>query len=231
VASIAKLSILVTTDTRLMSAGLRRAQSEMSGFGQAMQQQLDSAIAKWVTLEKGVRIFTASLRIARNVLKEFITEGAKLQTEIAKIGGGKDALGALDTEMRRFQRSTQITGFEMANLAAKVLNVAQNMADMVRMAQGLKSLDDTAKAIDGWEKWAKTATDRMKFMRAQGAAMAKERQEQMRRLQEKEAEAREQARERLRDEARSLEESLRTPLESLEVAALQLQELLQGRFI
>ena len=209
-ASIAKLAIQLTTDTRELKEGLQRVQDLLKATKATAESSqlsegwgIEKALGKFFTLEKVFGALKAELRFISKAALDF-------QDHLNNITGGDK----LDTFRGQWERLSTTIGAALlpaTNAVTKALKGWLDSVDDSRAARGLTRWGDYLKGVETAATNAKKAA----------AAVA---EEQKRAAQAAADHARIQ--EQLIDEGFRLKESLRTPGESIAVEISKLRDLL-----
>lgn len=174
-ASIAKLAIQITTDTTRMSAGLQRAQAELTRF----RASADTSSAALGGLNAGM--FRAGLAasaafIGVQKLNKFLSSArqaaAELQDRLDAVNGTTSNTENLNRQYKRLWETIGVVGLPVVNRMAGALDNLLGAFEAANRREGLGSNDQFIKNLERREAAMKKAAED-----AKAASQAREEQE------------------------------------------------------
>lgn len=225
-ASIAKLAIQITTDTKQMSAGFRSAQDQIKGFqaqaevsGGGVASAFGAAAAKFFTMEKALSALKAELKFIFKTAIDF-------QSEMAE-AFGLDPLTTFKGQFSALKREVGASLDPVATLSTDVVRGVREMVDDLRRSLGLMPWSEFVKGMDSIAAAAKSARERSN---REFRAMIKQRIEEAKETL-KAAEKARDARRKAEEEAEDFRKKLRTPREVLDEGAIDLRGMFSKNLI
>lgn len=218
-ASIAKLAIQITTDTKQMSEGFRRAQNETKQLG----NQLEASFSKALISQKTANVL---FHAARSLLREMVDAAADFQDKLAKITAAPE-LDTLHGQLKRLHETLGLLLAGGADVATEGLKRFLQVVDRLNIALGRGKLSGVLDQLNEQQERAK----KLEEQRKEALKKIAEQLQKEKRAQEEALKAQQRAFDEADRRAEEIRKAARTPQEVLRESLKELNEFLDQDLI